>query len=351
MSEGASPTQDPPRNPGAATAGPVRPVQVVKVPEVVEAWSYRQTAEVDTFPRTPWGHRGYDELAVDRFVVEVSQDLTAADQEITDLRVEVDRLHRYIRRQWAAVAAAEAAGAQGGERVDSGAAASPAAQARAVLTQAQEIADRRLAQADERLAEADRLAAERLAHADRLAQSRLVQADELVSGRIAEADETAGQRLSRIDSIAEQVLSEAQQDAVARRVQAVDDVRQLLLLGRTRYEDIVLRAHQRADRAAEAALHEFESSAKLTDVTGRARVELELKAAYLRTFAKVSRAALQGALEVTAREFDRLLSSAHLMTSGAAMIAMPDVEPRTDQPRIDPARPDPARPDPESVTA
>jgi hypothetical protein len=42
---------------------------------------------------------------------------------------------------------------------------------------------------------------------------------------------------------------------------------------------------------------------------GRLRAELEMKAAYLSTFAKVSRAALHAALDVTAREFDRLLGA------------------------------------------
>jgi hypothetical protein len=259
---------------------------------------------------------------VDTFVAQVARDRADADGEIADLRTEVDRLHRYIRRQWAAVAAAEAAGARSGSRSgpglragyrigEDGGVTSPAAQARAVLTQAQEIAERRLRQADERLAQAQVLAADRVRQAERELATRLAEADEAVSRRIASADDVAAQRLARVDGLAEQVLSEARKDAANHRSKAMDDAHQLLQHARNRYEEIVIRAHRRADRAAEVALHEFEDSA--TDDAGRARAELELKAAYLRTFAKVSRAALHAALDVTAREFDRLLGASALI--------------------------------------
>src|SRR4051794_18189930 len=119
------------------------------------AWSYRPELEPSVFPRSGWGQRGYEATAVDSFVDQVIKDRDAAAEQISDLRAEVDRLHRYIRRQWAAVAAAESAGAkQSGRPVDQSGLVSPAAQARAVLSQAQEIAERRLAQADARLGEA-----------------------------------------------------------------------------------------------------------------------------------------------------------------------------------------------------
>jgi hypothetical protein len=148
------------------------------------------------------------------------------DEQLARLRDEIARLHRYIRRQWSAVAAAQSNEVGGGPI-------SPAAQARAVLRKAQEIADRRLAE--------------------------------------------AGPHVTR----------HPRQDAG-----------RLLLLAPARYGDIVVRAHQRAGLAAEAAFDERMS---------RARAELEMRAAYLRTFVKVSRAALQGELEVTAQEFDDLL--------------------------------------------
>lgn len=295
-----------------------------------EGWSYRQPAHVEAFPRTTWGHRGYEEAFVDAFLGQVEKDRASADQEIADLRAEVDRLHRYIRRQWAAVAAAEAAGARSKDRSgdrDAGGSVSPAAQARAVLSQAQEIADRRLRQADERLAQAQQLAADRVRQADQELQTRLAEVDETVSRRIAGADEAAAQRLSRVDGMAEQVLSEARKDAASHRAKAVQDSSRLLQQARNQYEEIVIRAHRRADRAAEVALYDYEGSA--TDDTGRARAELELKAAYLRTFAKVSRAALQAALDVTAREFDRLLGASATVERSMALAGRPPTEPLT----------------------
>jgi hypothetical protein len=226
-----------------------------------------------------------------------SRQLTAAETEIDDLRDEVNRLHRYIRRQWAAVAAAEA--------VRGGLKPAQSTQARAVLSQAQDLAERRLAQADQRLAEAEQLAAARVAAADQQAHALLEQADRRFSARIAEADQVAAQRLAQVDAVAERVLSLAQQQAAARRAQARNDARRLLSIARTQYEDIVIAAHRRADRAAEAAL----DADGLTSGPARTRAELELKAAYLSTFAKVSRAALQAALDVTGREFDRLVGA------------------------------------------
>jgi cell division septum initiation protein DivIVA len=230
-----------------------------------------EKTEVTRFPRTPWGHRGYDETVVDEFADRAGRDLAAAEHEIVGLRAEVERLHTYIRRQWAAVAAAETAdGHQGGAPARAGDLVSPAVQARAVLDQAQEIVDRRLADADLQIAE----------------------------------------RISRADVLAAQVLTEARSEAEGRRARAVDDADRLLLLARSRYEEIVIRAHHRADQAAEMALDEFEhQDDRQSGDGGRARAELEVKAAYLRTFAKVSRAALQAALDVTAREFDRLLGA------------------------------------------
>ena len=259
-------------------------------------WSYRPPGAPAGFPRTTWGHRGYDEASVDVFAQQMARDLATATDQIADLRTEVDRLHRYIRRQWAAVAAAEAASDRSaGRPAATGTLASPAAQARAVLSQAQEIADQRLAQAAQRLAEADRLADDRLLAAGRLADDRLRAADQQVRARLVDSN-------------------------------------RLLLLARARYEDIVVRAHQRADRAAELALDEFESQngrrAADRDDVGRAQAELEVKAAYLRTFAKVSRVALRAALDVTAREFDRLLgASASSELEAEALAAVADQEP------------------------
>ncbi len=273
--------------------------------DVADGWHFRPEIASAEFPRTGWGHRGYDEAAVDTFVQRTGDELAAAQDQIQDLRLEVDRLHRYIRRQWAAVAAAESPDVAGAELNT----ASPAAQARAVLTQAQEIADRRLADARNRLGEADRLAGERLAQADQRAADLLSQAGDLVTRRIGEADAAAAQRLDRADAIANEVLRDAQQDATKRRAAAQGDAKRLLAVARSCYEDIVIRAHRRADHAAELALHEYEEAATETGDAGRARAELEIKAAYLRTFAKVSRTALQAALDISGRDFDRLLGA------------------------------------------
>src|SRR6185312_14362420 len=66
-------------------------------------------------------------------------ELRAEDLRTADLCAEVDRLHRFIRRQWTAVATADVAQARSGEAVTL---VSPAAQARAVLGQARESARR-----------------------------------------------------------------------------------------------------------------------------------------------------------------------------------------------------------------
>ncbi len=312
----------------AGSAGSVGPAGSVSsagsIGAVGPGWTYRPPAVSATFTRTPWGHRGYDEAGVDAFADQVAKDLAAAETEIGDLRAEVDRLHKYIRRQWAAVAAAEAAGDRSAGRIARpGDLVSPAAQARAVLSQAQEIAERRLAEADGRLAEADRVAAERLRAADEQALARLVETDDAVTRQLADGDQLAAERLSRADTIAEQVLAEAREQADRRRAGATADARRLLLAARSRYEDIVVRAHQRADRAAEMAVDELENPDAATNSDeSRARAELEVKAAYLRTFAKVSRAALQAALDVTAREFERLLgASASVETDAEAEAA------------------------------
>jgi hypothetical protein len=284
-------------------------------------WTHRPSLASADFPQTGWGQRGYDPATVDSFVQRAGDELAAAQRQHEDLRLEVDRLHRYIRRQWAAVAAAESAD---GARQDGVLhVASPAAQARAVLNQAQEIAERRLAEASDRLCEAERIAAARLERADREVADRLAGADELVKRRIREADLTAAERLDRVDAVAGEVMRDARRAAEKKRSQACADAQRLLTMARTRYEEIVIRAHQRADQAAELALHSFEEAASEAQDAGRARAELEMKAAYLRTFAKVSRTALQAALDISGREFDRLVEASAATEPQRPMIARP----------------------------
>jgi hypothetical protein len=186
-----------------------------------------------------------------------------------------------------------------------------------VLSQAQEIADRRLAQADARLAEIQRQADDLLEHADRQIQIKLVDAERQAGGLIDAGQAAAAQRLSQADEMAEQLLIEARQHATERRARAEDDASRVLNSARSRYEDIVLRAHQRAGRAAEVALAEIQTPRTVPALDSvRVRAELEMKAAYLRTFAKASRAALQAALDVTAREFERLLGASEAARLG-----------------------------------
>jgi len=181
------------------------------------------------------GYRGYDdESTVDLYLEHLRVGLTVTDGEVARLRAEVERLHRYIRRQWAvvAVAATEA----GRPPV------SPADQAWAVLARAQKIADRLL----------------------------------------------TGARPENLPG------------------PAVDRWGWSCGPAQTLYEQIVVRAHRQADRATAVARDELDSGLAL-DRSGRVRAELELKATYLRTFAKTSRSALPAAVELTAGEFGRLM--------------------------------------------
>ena len=188
---------------------------------LVPVWRHRAADRRRDFPRAGLGHRGYAVQPVEEFADRVLADLARAEEEIGDLRREIDRLHRYIRRQWAAVAAAESAAEHAAEAAMAGGTpgretpmhgrrpASPAAQARAVLSQAQELAERRLAQAAERLAGAEREVTARLDSADRLAAQHLAAADAVAAGRIERAERVAARRLAQADEMAERLLAQA----------------------------------------------------------------------------------------------------------------------------------------------
>ena len=79
---------------------------------------------------------------------------------------------------------------------------------------------------------------------------------------------------------------------------------------RAQYEDLVIRAHGRADQAATVAVTEYERQAAESDDPAAAGALLEVRAAYLQTFAQVSRDALQSVLASSGREFDDLLAQA-----------------------------------------
>jgi hypothetical protein len=268
-------------------------------------WSHRPVLRRPAFPKTSWGHRGYDEATVDAFARDAVIKLSAADREVEELRAEIDRLHRYIRRQWATIAAGEregpAADAEG---------ASPAAQARAVLAHANEIAQRHVAAAARRSAEAERQAEGRLAAADAEAARRVAAADATGAGHIGRAEEVASQRLASADAMAEEVLAEAGRRAAHRLRRASDAARRVMTEARAQYEDLVIRAHGRADQAATVAVHEYERQAGESDDPAAAAALLEVRAAYLQTFAQVSRDALESVLASSGREFDDLLAQA-----------------------------------------
>src|SRR4051812_1538325 len=195
---------------------------------------HRPVLRRPSFPKTPWGHRGYDEGTVDAFVRDAVIKLSAADLEVEELRVEIDRLHRYIRRQWAAIAAAEKDGTP-----DDATGTSPAAQARAVLAHANEIAQRHIAAATRRVDEAERQAEGRLAAADAEAARRVAAAEATCATRVARAEDVASQRLASADAMAEEVLAEAGRRAAHRLSRASEEARRVMVEARSQYEELV----------------------------------------------------------------------------------------------------------------
>ena len=266
-------------------------------------WRHRTALRRPQFPRTPWGHRGYDESTVDAFARDAVIKVTAAELEVEELRSEIDRLHRYIRRQWAAIAAA----ADGASPPDANGA-SPAAQARAVLAHANESAQRHVAAATRRLDEAERQAEERLVAAETEAARRVAVAEASGAVRVARAEDVASQRLASADAMAEEVLAEAGRRAAQRLRRASEEARRVTGEARAGYQEVLAGAHSRADQAATVALHEYEARAAVEDDPARAGELRELRAAYLRTLARVSRAAMETVVASSVREFDDLLA-------------------------------------------
>ena len=267
-------------------------------------WRHRAPLRRPQFPRTAWGHRGYDEATVDAFARDAVVTVTAAELEVEELRSEIDRLHRYIRRQWAAIAAAT----DGGPVPPDANGASPAARARAVLAHANELAQRHVAGAARRVEEAERQAAERLAAADAEAARRIAAAEASGAVRVARAEDVASQRLASADAMAEEVLAEAGRRAAHRLRRASEDARRVTTEARARYEDLLVGAHARADRAATVALHRYEARAAVEDDPVRAGELRDLRVAYLRTLAQVSRDAMASVVASSVREFDDLLA-------------------------------------------
>jgi hypothetical protein len=251
--------------------------------------------------------------------------LERAGAESAALRGEIDRLHTYIRIQWAngagngagpAEAASVPAGAArpcscGGETPagGSGRGRTPIGQALEVLARAQAIADQRLAAAESTVAAAER----RIADADRLvvtAEKRAAMAREQARNSVIEADDVIQERWIRAEREAADRLAVVQAEIASRLAGAEAEARGVVERAYGQYEEILTRAHRRAESAAERALQDFQDE-ETAELFGPAvHAELEMKAAYLKTFARASSAALRATLDVTRSELQRLRPTA-----------------------------------------
>jgi DivIVA domain-containing protein len=173
-------------------------------------------ADVDaaTFPRTPWGRRGYDEAAVEEFLDLVSRELLMCANEATGLREEAIRLRRrFIQRDGMGDWLADAGEAH--------------AMAVAIVSEAQATADRYVASAQEysarltedarerreaMLAEAERVLADAQAQARAAAAAALDEpVPELAAGplRAVRASNAYGRTFNRVYLANATVLVEA----------------------------------------------------------------------------------------------------------------------------------------------
>jgi hypothetical protein len=321
------------------------------------------------FPRSPVGRRGLHEDAVEGFRDYVARALEQADAERASLLAEIDRLHSYIRTQWAADAPAERdddvpvttpgegqwdgctrwSGSSEVVRQDGYAdlPASPAGQALDVLAKAQAIADQRIAEAEARLHEAELRAAQAERRVES-AEQRAGLAQEQARRCMAEADEALQQRWDEAEQ--EIATRRACADAeISRRLSAVeDDALRVIERAWDEYEVVLTRAHRRSEHAAQRALEDYhdETAVELSGPTVRA--ELEMKAAYLRTFGRASAAAQRSTLEVVRQELQRLTGPAvqpeqpvhvpaYRISASGDLIRLEIVEPAADRARTRPA--------------
>ena len=124
-------------------------------------------AEAASFPRTPWGRRGYDEAAVNGFLDQVRAELVMLANEKTGLMDEVVRLRRrFIARDGAGEWLADAGEAH--------------AMAVAIVSEAQVTADRYVADAQEYSARLTQDASERR-------EAMLAEAEQLLADARAQA--------------------------------------------------------------------------------------------------------------------------------------------------------------------
>jgi hypothetical protein len=187
--------------------------------------------------------------------------------------------------------------------------ASPAGQALEVLARAQAIADQRVAEAQARLEDAD----VQMAEAERLVESaekRASLAHEQARRCMAEADEAIQQRWERAEQEMAARRATAEAEINYRLGSVEDDAVRVIERAWNEYEDVLTRAHRRSEHAAQRALEDYhdESAVELSGPTVRA--ELEMKAAYLRTFGRASAAAQRSTLEIVRQELQRLTGPA-----------------------------------------
>ena len=278
------------------------------------------------FPITAVGRRGLQAEPVEQFRRWVLESFERAGTESAALRAEIERLHLYIRSQWSRADAAalprdpNAVAQRGGLNatppagivpVDSPAPAQAQAgptatgQALEMLTRAQAIADQRIAAADARAAAAEQRMAQATALVEQ-AEKRAAMARDQARHSVLEADTVIEQRWTRAEREIATRMDEAEREIATRMDEAENEALDVVARACVEYEDILTRAHRRAEHAAERALEDFRDEGAL-DLPGRAApADLEMKAAYLQTFARVSGAALRATLDITRQEFQRL---------------------------------------------
>jgi hypothetical protein len=234
-------------------------------------------------PLTALGRRGIQPEAAAALRQQAAEALTSAELEVSELRGEVDRLNGFIREQWDVPReSVPAVTATGGSAVT---------QALEVMARAQRVADQRMADADQAETQAHyrATAAEQRVHE---AQQQIAAAKEQARQLLGRADTEAASRRRRADAEARQQLLAAEQRAGG-----------AVAAAREQYEQILIRAHGRAEQAAETATREL---MECRHEEPALRAELQLRARYLRALAQVSGTTLRATLDTTRQDFDRL---------------------------------------------
>ena len=218
-------------------------------------------------PLTGVGRRGLQPAPVAALLNRAAEAITSAEGDIAELAAEIDRLNGYIREQWHVRSQPRSGSGSGGGPPGAG-----VTQALEVMARAQQVAEQRLGQAEdaERQAHYRAAAAEQRLHAAR--HSAAIAADQ-----------------------ADKLLRDAERDS-----------RVALESARLQYEEIIARAHGRAQQAAQSAMQDFlDCPAQQSD----RREQLQARATYLRGMVQVSAAGMRAALEATRSDFDAMVAA------------------------------------------